>query len=48
MGCMRRTFYFYLHQSRFEPKMLFSRHVLVVGAVGTVTVKFREQKMQSV
>ena len=45
---MRRTFYFYLHQSRLEPKMPFSRHVLVVGAVDTVTVKFKEQKMQSV
>jgi len=44
---MRRTFYFY-QQSRFEPKMPFSRHVLVVGAVDTVTVKFKEQKMQSV
>ena len=41
---MSRTFYFYLHQSRLEPKMPFSRHVLVVGAVGPVTVKFREQK----
>jgi hypothetical protein len=45
---MRRTFYFYLRHSRFQPKMPFSRHVLVVGAVGPVTIKFREQKMQSV
>jgi len=45
---MRRPFYFYQQQSTFEPKMPFSRHVLVVGAVDTVTVKFKEQKMQSV
>jgi len=45
---MRRTFYFYQQQSTFEPNMPFSSHVLVVGAVDTVTVKFKEQKMQSV